>query len=71
MNIKIKRECNCTKKLNYVFKDSYLDKEQLESEATFFLKKLNNICCETHSFTLQKEDDNIVINSKLNLDKAF
>lgn len=71
MNIIIKRECNCIRKLNYIFKKNYLNKQQLEDEANAFLEKLISRCCETHTFSLENKDDNIIINSTLNFDKAL
>lgn len=71
MKIMIERECNCIIKLNYKFKSFYANEEELEKESILFLSKLNKSCCKTHTFKLDKIDNNFHLCSSLNTNNMF
>ncbi|WP_419769117.1 MAG: hypothetical protein ACNI3C_07085 [Candidatus Marinarcus sp.] len=68
MTVKLKRECNCTKKLEIPLAFHCKTKSDAILKANEVIALLKAKSCHTHDFNLIEKEEFIEIDSKLNTD---
>ena len=71
MEVVMSRQCHCVLKNNLDEPIKCKDKEEALLKANEIIKILEKESCETHVFSIQENDNQIMINLKANPNKGY